>query len=112
MINAIKPYAPPEITSTAPDDVDFLVYVDSTNERLTLHMINYRYNIKSDSIKATKKFFVTLSLPENFSIKGKKAKLYSPDLRNPKNVKIQKKDATTIKLTIPKLQYYYLLVIE
>lgn len=112
MINAIKPYAPPEVASTAPKDVDFLVYVDSANERLTLHMINYRYNIKNDRIKATKKFFVTLSLPVDFSVKGKKATLYSPDLNNPKNVKIQKKDATTIRLKIPKLEYYNLLVIE
>jgi hypothetical protein len=112
IVNGIKPYASPEVTSTAPEDVNFLVYVDSANKRLALHMINYRYNIKIDRIKAAKKFFVTISLPVDFSVTGKNATLYSPDLNNPKNVKIQKKSATTIKLKIPKLEYYNLLVIE
>ena len=108
-----KPYAPPEVTSTAPKDVNFLIYRDSANERLTLHMINYRYKINTDRIRPVKKsFFVTMTLPEDFSIKGKKATMHSPDLNQSMNLKIQSVDAGTIKIAIPQLEYYNLLVIE
>lgn len=112
ILNAVTPYAPPEITSTAPENINFLVYADSGNKKITLHMINYRYNIKNDSINPVKNFVVTLALPDGFSLAGKKATLYSPDLANPRKVRIQKKSATTIKLKIPKLEYYNLLVVE
>ncbi len=112
ILNAISPYSPPEITSTAPENINFLVYTDSSNKKIALHMINYRYNIKTDNVKAAKNFFVTLSLPDGYSLKGKKATLYSPDTAITKKIKIQKKNATTIKLKIPKLEYYNLLVIE
>jgi hypothetical protein len=113
IVNPIKPYAPPEVTSTAPKNINFLIYTDSANERLTLHMINYRYKINIDRVLAVNKpFVVTITLPEDFSVKGKKAKMYSPDLANPRNVKIQKIRLGTIKLKIPLLKYYNLLVIE
>jgi hypothetical protein len=112
ILNAVTPYAPPEITSTAPENINFLIYTDSSNNKLALHMINYRYDLKKDSIKAAKNFFVTLSLPDGYIMTGKKATLYSPDLANPKKVKIQKINNMTIKLKIPRLDYYNLLVIE
>lgn len=113
IIKGIKPYAPPEVTSTAPKDVNFLIYRDSANERLTLHMINYRYKINTDRIRPVKKSFsVTMTLPEDFSIKGKKATMHSPDLNQSMNLKIQSVDAGTIKIAIPQLEYYNLLVIE
>jgi len=113
IIKAITPYSPPEITSTAPENINFLVYTDSNNQKIALHMVNYRYNLDSDMVTAATNFVVTLSLPDGFSLKGKKATLYSPDLANPIQVKIQKKKKTaTAKLKIPNLDYYNLLVIE
>ncbi len=113
IVNPIKPYAPPEVTSAAPKDVNFLIYNDSANSRLTLHMINYRYKINTDRILAVNKpFNVTITLPENFSVKGKKARMYSPDLVNPRNVIIRKISPGKIRLKIPLLKYYNLLVIE
>ena len=76
-------------------------------------MINYRYKINTDLVQfVNKPFFVTLTLPGDFSVKGKKAKIYSPDLANPRNVKIQKISPEKIKLKVPLLKYYNLLVIE
>jgi hypothetical protein len=113
ILKAITPYSQPEITSTAPENVDFLVYSDSSHKKIALHMINYRYNLDTDMVQPAANFTVTLALPEGFSLKGKKATLYSPDLANPKQVKIlKKKQGTITKLKIPKLEYYNLLVIE
>jgi hypothetical protein len=75
-------------------------------------MINYRYSINKDTIKSAKNFFVTVSLPEGFSLDGKKARLYSPDLSSPVNIKIHKVGATSARFKIPRLKYYDLLVIE
>ncbi len=112
IIDGISPYAPPEIVSTAPDDVDFLVYANSANTKLAFHMINYRYNLSQDRIRQAKNFFVTVTLPDGFSLDGKKARLISPDQANPQNISLTQPGPATIRFKVPKLKYYNLFVIE
>ncbi|MCK5159001.1 MAG: hypothetical protein KAR08_07580, partial [Candidatus Heimdallarchaeota archaeon] len=110
IMDAIAPTATPEVSSTAPSDVNFLLYSNSLNDKIALHILNYNYSIENDSIAPVTNFSVTFRLPDGFNISEKRAILLSPDFLEamPLNYSVQ---GDFINLIIPILNYYDILVI-
>jgi len=109
IMDAIAPTATPEVSSTAPSNVNFLLYSNSLNDKIALHILNYNYSIENDSIAPIINFSVTFRLPDGFNISEKRAILLSPDFLEamPLNYSVQ---GDFINLIIPILNYYDILV--
>jgi hypothetical protein len=109
------PYAvSPEVsvlTGKSNHNINFLIYRNRSNKKLTLHLLNYNYNLKKDRIKRFKNFTIKIILPPGFIMSGKSVKLISPDF---KQVKYPKYDylGDSLQVRIDSLYVYNLLIIE
>jgi hypothetical protein len=69
----------PAITTNAQSSTMILTYVGEENERLIAHIVNRDYDEDSYDVKPQPPFNLSIEIPQNFSLEGKKAYLISPD---------------------------------
>ena len=107
----IKNICSPEISSNAPENVNFLIYTDSSSDKIIVHIINYNYDINNDYINPVNSFSLRFKLPENFNISAKEAVLISPDFSEAISLSYNT-DNNHIYVDIPPLDVYNILVIS
>lgn len=110
IVDAVAGVVTPDVAVGQPEVVA-LTYQHSSAPALVVHLVNYNYDIDSDSVTTFNNLAVTFRPPAGFSLDGMHARLLSPDFAEADDVPYDIRDGIVF-FDVPRLAYYGVLVVE
>ena len=106
----IESFIQPQVLSTANRDTSILTYVGEEGSRCIAHIVNSDYDNITTDIEPQSPFNLSIEIPQNFSLEGKKAYLISPD--TPEVVELNYAvENGYLSFEIPEVYIYSILII-